>query len=86
MKFFRDTDVRPKILRASEVKSYEESINKLGIIKRRNPGAFCAFVVFSHCCLRFRQDQEKRLAQLSKSAKLDLVYRTEVASFEAGTV
>jgi hypothetical protein len=86
VKFFRDTDVRPKILRAGEVKSYQESINKLGIIKRKNAEAFCALVVFSHCCLRFRHDQEKRLAHLSKSAKLDLVYRTEVASFETGTV
>lgn len=81
VKFFRDTDLKPKILRAGELLSYEESINKLGLIKRRNPGAFCAFVVFSHCCLRFRQDQEKRLDQLSRNADLDLVFRSERASF-----
>jgi hypothetical protein len=81
MKFFRDTDLRAKILRASELDSFEASIKKLEIIKRGNPRAFCAFVVFSHCCLRFRQDQEKRLSQLSRDANLDLVFRSEVASF-----
>jgi hypothetical protein len=81
VKFFRDTEVRPKILRAGELRSYEDSISKLGLIKRRNPRAFCAFVVFSHCCLRFREDQEERLNQLSRDADLDLVFRSERASF-----
>ncbi len=81
LKFFRETDLREKIFRASELNGFEAGIEKLATIKRRNPGAFCAFIVLSHAPLRLRADQEKRLAQLSRAANLDLTFRTEVASF-----
>lgn len=82
LKFFRETDSKEKILRASELASFEASITKLATIKRRNPTAFCAFIVFSHSPLRLRRDQEKTLSLLGKSANLDLMCRSELASFD----